>query len=44
MLAAESRVAELEEALRDYLVEFESMSTEFTECAEKLALSEQQVA
>ena len=40
MLAAERRVGDLEHALRDYLAEFETMSTEFSECAQKLAAAE----
>jgi|LauGreDrversion4_2_1035121.scaffolds.fasta_scaffold2568789_1 hypothetical protein len=43
MLLAESRVKELEQALRDYLADFEVMSTEFAECAEKLAAAEHNI-
>ena len=43
MMAAEARVGELEEALKQSLVEFESMSNEFTECAEKLAGAEEEI-
>ena len=43
MLAAEARNGELENALKDYLAEFETISSEFAECAQKLANTEHQI-
>lgn len=43
MIAAEARVQELEEGLRDSLSEFEKMHEDFYECAQKLVQAEAKI-